>query len=66
MVAPVVLLIVPPLMMKAPAAAPRALTPLMFSPPALRVIPPVKVFAPESVHVPDPFLTTAIKVAEPS
>ena len=50
--APDVLSIVPPVIVKVPATVPRALALLMFNVPAVRVVPPVNVFAPESVQVP--------------
>ena len=51
---PLVLSIVPPAMVKVPV--PSAVALLMLSVPALSVVPPLKVFAPETVHIPAPDL----------
>ncbi len=46
----VVLLIIPPLIVNIPVAAPRAEEELIFKVPVFNVTPPVKVFPPESVN----------------
>ena len=53
---PLVLLIVPPEIVKVPV--PSAVALLMFNVPALNVVPPVNVFAPESVRAPAPALVS--------
>ena len=50
--------IVPPLIVNVLVTPPSALVLLMFSVPALRIVPPVKVFVPESVQLPVPFFVT--------
>ena len=55
--------IVPPVMVNVPATVPSAEELLMFNVPALRVVPPVKVFAPDSVNVPAPILVSEPVVA---
>src|SRR5258708_36957459 len=52
--APEVLLIVPPLIINVPAAVPSALELSMFNVPALSVVPPVNVLAPDNVNSPAP------------
>ena len=69
----VVLSIVPPAIVKVPAAVPRACALLMFNVPAFSVVPPVNVFVPVRVSAPPPFLvrlfapliTPAIETALP-
>ena len=61
---PEVLSTVPPLIVKVPAILPSAFTLLMFSVPALSVVPPEKVFDPDNVSAPDP--SFVIEIAPPA
>ena len=57
---PEVLSKVPPLIVNVPAVVPNALALLILRTPAFSVTPPVKVFEPSNVQVPEPFLMTEL------